>query len=97
MQVTGMPKVQPNQNLIKCLEMMLAKVKAGLINDGVLVGVGYDGSGRQEWFTHYSIERDEDVPLLVCELDLFKDVLKANMHNTRTKAMSVGKIKELVD
>ncbi len=97
MQVVGMPKVQPNQNLIKCLEMMLAKVKAGLIHDGILVGIGYDGSGRQEWFHHYSIERDDDVPVMIGELDLFKDVLKANVHNARNRAMSISKIKEVVD
>ena len=92
---TPTPKVQPNQTLIKCLEMMLAKVRAGLIHDGVVIGIGYDGSGRQEWFHHYSIEREDDVPIMIGELDLFKDVLKANVHNARNKAATVGKLKDM--
>jgi hypothetical protein len=90
-----MPKIQPNQALIKALEVTLAKARSGTLTDGVIVGVGYAGDGRQEWFHHFSIERDEDVVTFIGELDLFKDVLKASAHNTRNRAAAVKGVKGL--
>ena len=89
------PKIQPNQALIKGLEQMLAKAKAGAITDGILVGVGYTGDGRQDWFHHYSIEREDDVVTMIGELGLFTDGLKVSVHNTRNRAASIGGVRGL--
>jgi hypothetical protein len=89
----SIPKgTQPNQALIKGLEAMLAKAKSGAITDGILIGVAYD-RGSDEWFHHYSIERNDDIPLMIGELDLFKDILKAAVHNARNRAASLTKVK----
>jgi hypothetical protein len=90
-----MPKIQPNQALIKALEVMLAKARSGTITDGLLLGADYAGDGRQEWFHHFSIERDEDVITFVGELDIFKDVLKASVHNTRNRAAAIKGVKSM--
>jgi hypothetical protein len=91
-----MPKMRPNQKLIEALKTMLAKAQLGEIIDGVLLGKGYaDPGGQEPWFHHFSIERDEDVVTFVGELDIFKDVLKANVHNARNRAASVGRIKSI--
>lgn len=83
-------KNTPNADLIKALEQILAKARLGQIIDGVFVGAGYQSSGRQDWFHHFSIERDDDVVAFVGELDLFKDILKANVHNTRNRAVAAA-------
>ena len=88
-----MPKTQPNQALINGLEQMLAKARVGAITDGMIVGIGYQGDGRHEWFHFYSIERDDDVATMIGEIDLYKDVLKASVHNTRNRAASIARVK----
>jgi 4-aminobutyrate aminotransferase-like enzyme len=88
-----MPKVKPNQALIQGIETMLTRARAGLITDGVMVGVGYTGDGRQDWFHHYSIEREDDMVTMIGELDLFRDGMKVAVHNTRNRAASIAKVK----
>jgi hypothetical protein len=88
-----MPKgPQPNQDLIKGLETMLAKAKIGAVTDGVLIGISHDKSG-DDWFHCYAIDRNEDIPIMIGELELFLDVLKATVHNARNKAAALSKVK----
>jgi hypothetical protein len=92
----GTPKVRPNQDLIEGLKAALAKAQLGEITDGVFIGRGYADSGGQEpWMHLYSIERHEDMVLFVGELDVFKDVLKASIHNTRNRAAAISKVKSI--
>lgn len=96
METLNLAKARPNPELIKGLELALAKARLGEITDGIFIGKGYNDPGGQEpWFHHYSIERDEDMVLFVGELDIFKDALKANVHNTRNRAAGVGRIKSI--
>ncbi len=83
---------QPNQDLIKGLEMMLARARSGAITDGIMIGISHEQS-QQDWFHHYSIARNEDIPMMIGELDLFLDVLKAAVHNARNKAAALMKVK----
>jgi hypothetical protein len=92
----GTPKVRPNQELIEGLKAILAKAQLGEITDGVFIGRGYtDPGGQEPWLHHYSIERGEDMVLFIGELDVFKDVLKASVHNTRNRAAAISRVKSI--
>jgi hypothetical protein len=92
----GTPKVRPNQDLIEALKVILAKAQLGEVTDGIFIGRGYADSGGQEpWVHHYSIERGEDMILFIGELEVFKDVLKVSVHNTRNSAAAISQVKSI--
>jgi hypothetical protein len=76
----------PNPDLIRILTTLLAKVRAGEITDAVIIGCSSD---YREWLHHYSVAEHENMTTMLGELDLFKDVMKAQVHKTRSQAAAI--------
>ena len=75
-----------NPALVKALTELLAKARVGKITDAVIIGVGYSGADPDEWYHFYTVEKVEDMPTIIGEMELLKDALKANVHQSRAKA-----------
>jgi hypothetical protein len=73
----------PNPDLVKMLALLLAKARSGEVTDAVIIACSADYT---EFMHHYSVAEHENMTTMIGELDLFKDVMKGQVHQTRAKA-----------
>ena len=76
----------PNPELIRTLVTLLAQARSGEMTDAVIIA---SSSDHTVWMHHYTVAEHDDMTTMIGELDLFKDVMKAAVHQTRSKAAEI--------